>query len=606
MNSLLELPLVQATVQGGSFGARLNASGMTCFRLWAPNCAAVSLLLEGQEPQPMAAARAGWHELQAACGAGTRYRFKLADGSEVPDPASRQQQDDAHGWSIVVDHEAYAWRHPEWRGRPWTEAVIYELHVGVCGGFKGVTANLPELAGLGITAIELMPIAQFPGARNWGYDGVLPFAPAAAYGSPDELKELIDSAHGLGLMVLLDVVYNHFGPDGNFLPLYAGDFFRDERSTGWGAAIDFRRRQVRDFFIENALHWLNDYRFDGLRLDAVHAIDDQDYLFEFARAVRAGVAPGRPNERYVHLVVENENNCASLLDGAAPGYDAQWNDDGHHCLHVLLTGEHEGYYADYAQAPAEKLARCLAEGFVYQGEHSGHCGRKRGEPSGSLRSTAFVLFLQNHDHIGNRAFGERLLTLCRADAYRAAAALVLLSPQIPLLFMGEEDGAREPFLFFVDHQPALAEQVREGRRKEFAKFSAFADPGCDQPLPDPGDAVSFAASVPQPTAEAVLWRAFYGSLLSLRREHVLPGLGSISRRESRVLGRAAVSSAWLSGDTWLRLYVNLDEAPVMLTTPPSAKLLYASSDEAESDAAKGLLIGFSTLLFSVPAGGPPA
>ncbi len=585
------------------FGAQLHAAtGMVFFRLWAPNCAAVSLLLEGQEPVPMNAVRAGWYEVQVSCAVGARYKFRLADGTDVPDPASRQQQDDAHGWSIVVDHDAYPWQHPDWQGRPWSEAVIYELHVGVCGGFKGVTANLPELAALGVTAIELMPIAQFPGTRNWGYDGALPFAPAVAYGTPDELKELIDTAHGLGLMVLLDVVYNHFGPDGNFLHLFASDFFRDDRSTGWGAAIDFRRRQVRDFFIENALHWLNDYRFDGLRLDAVHAIDDPDYLFEFARAVRGSVAP----ERHIHLIVENEDNCASLLDGASPSFDAQWNDDGHHCLHVLLTGEHEGYYADYAVTPAEKLARCLAEGFVYQGEHSEHCGRTRGEPSKALRSTAFVLFLQNHDHIGNRAFGERLLTLCRADAFRAAAALVLLSPQIPLLFMGEEDGAREPFLFFTDHHPQLAEQVRVGRIEEFSKFEGFADSADSPTLPDPNEPTTFAASVPQPTAESALWRAFYGSLLALRREHVMPSLAGISQRESAVLGRAAVSVGWLSGDTWLRLYANLDEAPVEFEMAPSAKLLYASSDEAESDAAKGLLIGSSTLLFSVPAGTPKA
>ncbi len=589
-------------VQRFPFGPQLTTEGLAFFRLWAPNCAAVSLLLEGQEPLPMNPVRAGWHEVQAPCSAGAHYKFRLADGTDVPDPASRQQQDDAHGWSIVVDHDAYLWKHPDWQGRPWSEAVIYELHVGVCGGFKGVTANLPELAALGVTAIELMPIAQFPGTRNWGYDGALPFAPAVAYGTPDELKELIDTAHSLGLMVLLDVVYNHFGPDGNFLHLFASDFFRDDRSTGWGAAIDFRRRQVRDFFIENAQHWLNDYRFDGLRLDAVHAIDDPDYLAEFARTVRAGVAPGRN----VHLIVENEDNCASLLDGTPPSYDAQWNDDGHHCLHVLLTGEHAGYYADYAEAPAEKLARCLAEGFVYQGEHSGNCGRARGEPSGGLRSTAFVLFLQNHDHIGNRAFGERLLTLCRADAFRAAAALVLLSPQIPLLFMGEEDGAREPFLFFTDHDAQLAEQVRVGRIEEFSKFEGFADTADSPTLPNPNEPTTFAASVPQPTAESALWRAFYGSLLALRREHVIPGLAGISQRQSAVLGRAAVSVGWLSGNTWLWLYANLDEAPVEFEMAPSAKLLYASSDEAESDAAKGLLIGSSTLLFSMPVGTPKA
>ncbi len=580
-----------------SFGTQTLTPTRVAFRLWAPSCAAVSLLIEHREPLAMTATRAGWFELATECGAGSRYRFVLEDGQQVPDPASRQQDIDAHGWSVVVDPNAFRWRHDDWLGRPWNEAVIYELHVGIYGGFAGVTAKLAELAALGVTAVELMPIAQFPGARNWGYDGVLPFAPAAAYGTPDELKTLIDTAHGLGLMVLLDVVYNHFGPDGNFLHAYAKEFFREDKQTGWGAALDFRRKPVREFFIENALYWLLEYRFDGLRLDAVHAIGDPDFLLELAHRVREMAPP----PRQVHLIVENEDNSARLLDDEiAQGFDAQWNDDGHHCLHVLLTGEQEGYYADYGGDTSARLARCLAEGFVYQGEHSAHCGRERGEPSYALRPTAFVLFLQNHDHIGNRAFGERLLSLSRADAFRAAAALVLLSPQIPLLFMGEEIGAREPFLFFTDHRPELAELVRDGRRREFAKFAAFAQNENGRTLPDPNDVATFEASRPQTNPESALWRAFYRDLLSLRREHVVPGLAQVNLRESKALGRAAVSVAWRSGDGWLRLYTNLDELSIPVPVRPAARLLYASTDEAGSDFEKGLLAGGSTLLFSEP------
>ena len=275
-------------------------------------------------------------------GPGARYRYRLADGLAVPDPASRAQGRDVHDPSLVVDPRAYRWRHPDWRGRKWPETVLYELHAGSLGGFAGVAARLPDLAGLGITAVELMPVNDFPGQRNWGYDGVLPFAPDAAYGAPDELKALVDAAHGLGLMIFLDVVYNHFGPDGNYLAAYAPGFFRTDIATPWGAAIDFRRPEVRRFFIENALYWLMEYRFDGLRFDAVHAIAAPDWLDEMAAEVRATVEPGR----HVHLVLEHDGNVADHL---RQGFDAQWNDDAHHVLHVLLTGEADGYYADYAE-----------------------------------------------------------------------------------------------------------------------------------------------------------------------------------------------------------------------------------------------------------------
>jgi malto-oligosyltrehalose trehalohydrolase len=419
----------------------------------------------------------GWFEAEAEAVPGASYLYRLESGQAVPDPASRAQAEDVHGPSLVVDPNAYRWRHPEWQGRPWHETVLYELHAGTCGGFAGVQADLDRVAGLGITAIELMPINDFPGTRNWGYDGVLPFAPDRSYGLPDELKALIDAAHERGLMVFLDVVYNHFGPDGNYLGAYASDFFRQDLKTPWGASIDFRQQPVRRFFIENALYWLTEYHFDGLRLDAVHAIADQTWLDEMAAEVRRTIA----KERKVHLVLEHDGNEADHL---RHGYDGQWNDDAHHVLHVLLTGEGDGYYSDYAQAPAQQLARALAEGFVFQGDPSPYRkGKKRGTLSADLPPTAFVLFLQNHDQIGNRPFGDRLTTIADPEALKAAITLQLLSPNIPLIFMGEERMSRTPFQFFTDHHGDLADAVREGRRREFASFTRFAARTSPTPTP---------------------------------------------------------------------------------------------------------------------------
>ncbi len=312
-----------------SFGATLVGDNRTRFRLWAPAQSAVAVAVEGSAHQPMTRGADGWFEAEASCGAGARYRYVLQDGTAVPDPASRAQSGDIHGFSVVVDPSHYQWRQRRWQGRPWAETIVYELHAGLFGGYAGVARELPRLAALGITAVELMPIAEFPGARNWGYDGALPFAPECSYGTPDDLKALVDAAHDHELSIFLDVVYNHFGPDGNYLSLYAPQFFRDDVKTPWGPAIDFRRNEVRRFFTDNALYWLNEYRFDGLRFDAVHAITETDWLEEMAAAVRKTVAPGRQ----VHLVLENDNNDAALL--AAP-FDAQWNDDGHHVLHVTV------------------------------------------------------------------------------------------------------------------------------------------------------------------------------------------------------------------------------------------------------------------------------
>jgi len=558
------------------FGATLLAPDRTRFRLWAPDRGHVDVEIEGGPTVPMTAAGGGWFEAEAACGAGTRYRYRLAPDLAVPDPASRAQADDIHGPSIVVDAGAYAWRHPEWRGRPWRNTILYELHVGTCGGYAGVVQRLPEIAALGITAIELMPLAEFPGGRNWGYDGVLPFAPESAYGPPEALKALIDAAHGLGLMVFLDVVYNHFGPDGNYLGAYAKPFFRTDLPTPWGAAIDFRVPEVRSYFIENALYWLQEYRFDGLRLDAVHAIAERDWLEELAARVRSTVDP----DRLVHLVLENDHNDADLLTA---GFDAQWNDDGHHVLHHMLTGEADGYYTDYADRPAERLRRCLAEGFVYQGEPSPHRGgTERGLPSDHLPPTSFVLFLQNHDQIGNRALGERLTALAPPQAMDAGMALLLLAPQIPLLFMGDEWGSRTPFHFFTSHGPDLAQAVRDGRRREFAAFAGFADL-VDQ-LRDPNDHATFADSIPDP-GEAELapgsTRAdLVRRLLLLRHCEIIPRLDDTRTEASEVLGATAVVVHWRLGDgSVYALYVNLGDQPaaarrrggeVMVAVPETA------------------------------------
>jgi maltooligosyltrehalose trehalohydrolase len=576
------------------FGATLVEPERTRFRLFAPAQPGVVVEIEGAPPVPMSA-RDGWFEIEARCGAGSRYRYRLASGERVPDPASRAQAGDVHDASIVVDPLAYCWRHPDWQGRPWPETVLYELHCGLMGGFRGVAAELPRLAALGITAVELMPVHDFYGRRNWGYDGVLQFAPDAAYGTTDDLKSLIDTAHEHRLMIFLDVVYNHFGPEGNYLALYAPQMFRTDIATPWGAAIDFRRSEVRRFFIENALYWLMEYRFDGLRFDAVQAISEPDFLDEMAGEIRSTVERGR----HVHLVLEHDGNVASYLRG---GFDAQWNDDAHHALHVLLTGEREGYYADYADDPAARLARCLAEGFAYQGDPSAYRGGEpRGTPSVDLPPTAFVLFLQNHDQIGNRAFGERLTTLSDPAALEAAIALQMVAPQIPLMFMGEEFSSETPFLFFCDYDDGLADQVREGRRREFAKFAAFADGARALSIPDPNAASTFETSIPRPDPERAAERLdFYRRLLALRRAEIVPRLEGTHSLAAAKLSDRAVIAQWRMGDgAVLGLFTNLGGQPVAID-PPLGRLLFESRDGAAASVSVGTLPGLATVAFLEP------
>ncbi|PZQ17058.1 MAG: malto-oligosyltrehalose trehalohydrolase [Ancylobacter novellus] len=556
--------------------------GATTFRFWAPARDAVALEIRGEEPRPMERGEDGWFALTLDVPAEARYRYRLPDGLAVPDPASRFQDGDVHGWSVLVDPRAYRWKTGDWKGRPWREAVLYELHVGCFGGFKGVAEALPRLKELGITALQLMPIWDFPGARNWGYDGVLPYAPDAAYGTPAELKALIDRAHELGLMMFLDVVYNHFGPDGNYIGAYAPPAFREDIHTPWGGAIDFRLPEVRSFFTENVLYWLIEYRFDGLRFDAVHAIEERDWIDEAAAAVRAS---HELRDRRVHLVLENERNDPDHL---AADVDAQWNDDFHHVFHVLLTGEREGYYEDFSADTAEKLARCLKDGFVYQGETMAHIGEPRGAPSGHLPPSAFVSFLQNHDQVGNRAFGDRLTTLAPPGGVEAATAAMLLCPQVPMIFMGEEVASETPFLFFTDFQDELAVAVREGRRKEFAKFAAFAG----EEIPDPNALKTFGDSIPQPHPTRAKERsALFRRLLALRAAEI-SSREALPDAEAEAIGPKAVKASWLFDDgARLTLAINLADAPLDVD-PVEGPLLYETAAGAADALRSGRLGGF--------------
>jgi malto-oligosyltrehalose trehalohydrolase len=569
-----------------SFGAELTGDGVR-FRLWAPRAKDVALLLEdtGTDTLPMTAEPDGWFSVTTReAGPGSRYRYRV-DGSAYPDPASRHQPDGVHGASEVIDPCGYQWRDGDWRGRPWHELVIYELHVGAfsqTGDFAGAVGHLDHLAKIGITAIELMPIAEFPGRRNWGYDGVQWFAPSSCYGRPEELKALVEECHGRGIAVLLDVVYNHFGPEGNYLHAIAPDFFTERHHTPWGAAINYagpRRRPVRDFVLHNALYWLEEFHLDGLRFDAVHAIFDDsapDIVTELAERIRRQITG-----REVHLILENDHNEARRL---ASDYTAQWNDDLHHALHVLVTGETSGYYSDYADRPIEHLGRALATGFAYQGEASAHRhGQQRGEPSGHLPARAFVPFLQNHDQIGNTPFGSRIGTMASEPLLHAAIATVLLSPQIPLLFMGEEWGSRRPFPFFCDFAPPLDEAVREGRRREFAHFPEFADPDAQQRIPDPTADETFAMArldwAECREAEHARWLDRYRRLLTTRQREIVPRLSGIKPGGAyRALGPAALQVEWRLGDgSTLLLLANFGGELAPLTEPVSQdRMIYCS------------------------------
>lgn len=550
------------------FGTRLTADGAS-FRLWAPAAKRVDLLLE--KSHAMRRAEDGWFSADVpGVKAGARYKFRIDDEIDVPDPASGFQPDDVSGPSEVIDHTSYRWRASDWRGRPWPETVLIEAHVGTFtpeGSYRAMIGKLDHLVASGITALELMPLADFSGARNWGYDGVLWYAPDSAYGRPYDLKALIDEAHLRGLMVFLDVVYNHFGPEGNYLGCYAPSFFTDAQ-TPWGSAIDYRVREVRAFAIENALYWLRDYRFDGLRLDAVNTIVEHGeipILHDLSGAVGELAAQ---TGRYIHLVLENGDNRASLLDPAQEPprgkYRAQWNDDYHHVWHVMLTGESQGYYGDYQRSPRAGLARSLSSGFVYQGEAAAFWGGKlRGEPSGKLAPTAFVNFLQNHDQTGNRPFGDRLESLADPKAIEAALAVTLLAPMTPMLFMGEEWGTKVPFPFFCDFHGDLADAVRKGRRREYAW--AYAKYGDE--VPDPLEVSTFRSAVldwdSRNKAEGKERLALVRKLLTIRQREIVPRLAGAAFGEAQAGDSGLLTAHWRMGDgTTLQLTANLSDAEI--------------------------------------------
>jgi malto-oligosyltrehalose trehalohydrolase len=553
-----------------SFGPLVHTHGAK-FRLWAPLHERVGLELEGRPDQEMQRGADGWFSADVAtAGPGTLYRFVLPDGLKVPDPASRFQPQDVHGPSEIVDLSAYRWQCEEWKGRPWEEIVLYELHVGTFtaqGTFAAAIERLDHLKHLGVTALQIMPISDFPGRYNWGYDGVLPYAPDSTYGRPEDLMALIDAAHERGICVFLDVVYNHFGPDGNYLPCYA-PLFTPHHETSWGDGINFDdsgSSVVREFIVQNALYWVRDFRFDGLRLDAVHAIkdDSQEHLLhELCRRVRAEVSG-----RHIHLVLENEDNDSVLLvrdeAGAPSQFTAQWNDDLHHVLHIAATGETFGYYSDYAGGEDDKLGRALAEGFAFQGELMPYRGEPRGSSSVHLPPQAFVAFIQNHDQIGNRAHGDRMITYTKPQALKAIAATYLLLPQIPMLFMGEEWGAREPFPYFCDFNEDLNKAVQEGRAKELSRLPGFDD----NDLMDPAAPATFASGKLDwsklGSENGQEWFDFYRRLLAIRRQRIIPllsdraGSAGVARRTGKT-----VEVEWeLAHGRKLSLVANLSDEP---------------------------------------------
>ncbi len=581
------------------FGTELLDNGCVHFRLWAPGAEQVDVCLADGGSQniiSMTTEKEGWFgTITNQATTGSRYCYRINGGIMVPDPASRYQPQDVHKPSEVVDPHAYDWHDVAWCGLPWEEAIIYELHVGTFtpeGNFSGVIKKLDYLKKLGVTAIELMPVADFPRARNWGYDGVYLFAPDSIYGRPDDLKALIDAAHAREMMVFLDVVYNHFGPDGNYLHVYAPQFFTERHQTPWGAGINFDGKHslwVRQFFIQNALYWLEEYHFDGLRLDAVHAILDDsrpDILTELAQHVHQYFG----YNRHIHLILENDHNASHYMtrdkDLRPFLYTAQWNDDLHHIMHVLLTGESKGYYIDYADELSHLLCRCLKDGFAYQGERSRYRDNQpRGEPSDQLPSTAFVSFLQNHDQVGNRAFGERISVLTEPEQIRAAMALLLLAPHPPLLFMGQEWNCRQPFPFFCDFGPDLADKVVAGRRQEFARFPEFSEPAAREKIPDPLDIQTFNAAVldwsriNQP--DYMEWIDLHRELIDLRRRELIPRLSQMvgRRKACSQIGDRTIAANWVLGDgSELSLFANLGKDALEDIDHPLDHILYATHD----------------------------
>ncbi|HEV2704469.1 MAG TPA: malto-oligosyltrehalose trehalohydrolase [Pyrinomonadaceae bacterium] len=530
------------------FGARPSADGSTVFRVWAPLAETLAVKIVGDDAQTVSMERRADDVFEAVVpgvGAGADYFYLLDGERERPDPVSRWQPQGVHAASRVYDPEAFAWTDGDWRGLPLTEFVIYELHTGTftpAGTFDAIIPQLSHLKELGVTAVELMPVAEFPGGRNWGYDGTYPYAAQSTYGGPEALKRLIDACHGAGLAVVLDVVYNHLGPEGNYLGEYAPIFNRNYRSP-WGDALNFDGADsdgVRRFFIDNALYWLTEFHIDALRLDAVHAIIDtgaRHLLEELTDAFhRQAAALGRR----AWTIAESDLNDVRLLKPASVGgydLDSQWSDDFHHSLHALLTRTERGYFMDFGRVA--DLAKAIQEGFVYDGRRSSYRRRRHGNSSAARPGQQFVVCIQNHDQIANGYWGDRLSMLVSLEAEKAAAALLMTTPNVPMLFMGQEWGERAPFLYFTSHtDAALAESVRQGRREEYASF-----------VKDEGETQSALGGFADPQAEAtfeqskLVWsrlsesphremHAFYRDLLALR--HRSTALANCDKERTRV------------------------------------------------------------------------
>ncbi|MEQ4976487.1 malto-oligosyltrehalose trehalohydrolase [Enterobacter cloacae] len=574
------------------WGAEFISGDVVRFRVWAEGQQQLTLRL-AERDLPMTAVGNGWFQIDVpGVTHGTEYQFVLQDGMAVPDPASRAQKGDVNGPSVVIDPGRYQSINPDWAGRPWEETVIYELHIGTFtpqGTFRAAIDKLPYLAELGITQLEVMPVSQFGGSRGWGYDGVLLYAPHSAYGTPEDFHAFIDAAHGLGLSVVLDIVLNHFGPEGNYLPLLSPAFFDAQRMTPWGNGIAYEREPVRHYILDAPLFWLTEYRLDGLRFDAIDQIKDtasKHILQQIAETIREALP-----DRHIHLTTEDSRNVIFLHPrdekGATPLFTAEWNDDFHNAAHVFATGETHAYYQDFAFEPEKKFARALAEGFVYQGEVSLQTGHSRGVECHTQPPTFFVDFIQNHDQTGNRAQGERLITLAGADKTRVLLAALLLSPHIPLLFMGEEYGETNPFLFFTDFHGDLAKAVREGRAKEFTGHS-----GHDGDVPDPNDEQTFARSKLDwhnvTTAQGKSWLRFTRSLLVLRHRYLVPLLRPGGTVEGKIVktapGMVAVSWSFPTGT--LSLALNIGNKPVdvpalagetLFSWPEAAEVLVPNS-----------------------------
>lgn len=583
-----------------SWGAEIVAADTVRFRIWATGQQKVMLRLSGEDRE-MSRSDDGWFELLAAdVPPGTEYNFVLADGTVIADPASRAQQQAVDGPSLVIDPTRYRWRNTEWHGRRWVETVVYEMHIGTFtpqGTFRAAIEKLSYLKETGITMIEVLPVSQFGGHRGWGYDGVLLYAPHSAYGTPDDFKAFVDAAHGHGLSVVLDIVLNHFGPQGNYLPLLAPDFFHQQRMTPWGAGIAYDVDAARRYIVEAPLYWLEEFNLDGLRFDAIDQIEDgsgQHVLIEIARRIRAGIT-----DRPVHLTTEDNRNVIFLHpyheDGSVPLFNGEWNDDFHNAVHVFATGETHAYYQDFASEPEKQVARALTEGFVWQGEVTPRTGEKRGVKSRGQPPAAFVDFIQNHDQVGNRARGERLIQLVGAERTRVLLAALLLSPHIPLLFMGEEYGETHPFLFFTDFDGDLAKAVREGRAKEFAGHAGHQG----ESVPDPNAEQTFNKSKLDweklNSSEGKNWLALSRELLTLRQKYIVPLLAGAGGDSGKVLETAEgfFAVSWTFPKGTLSMALNIGEASRPVPELPG-KTIFAWPKTAEDLPQHAIIVRLAT------------